>query len=331
MTMTAPTGRYLRVNRAFCELVGRTEAELLSMSFSDITHPEDQEADLIGVARVQLGEVDQLRREKRYLRPDGTPVWVEAVVSLVHDANGGPLHYLTQALDVTERRRNAAELERSNAELAQFAAVASHDLNEPLRIVDGFLGLLQERVAKGLDEDAQRFLAEARAGTSRMRELIDALLRYARADSGPIATGAVALEPLAREAEGALAATIWERGTRVVIEALPEVRGDGALLRQVLQNLLANAIRHAAAADPRVRVTARAVDAGWELSVADNGSGVAADVRPRAFDMFVRGRGGGTGLGLAICRRAVERHGGTIWFEDGGDGGADVRFTLPPV
>jgi signal transduction histidine kinase len=162
-----------------------------------------------------------------------------------------------------------------------------------------------------------------------MRELIDALLRYARVGGGTVAREPVDLGTVAHDAEGALAAAIWERGTRVEIAPLPTVEGDPSLLRQVLQNLLANAVQHARAADPHVAVSAQPADGAWELSVADNGSGIPVDLRPRAFDLFERGRNGGTGLGLAICRRAVERHGGRIWIADTPGGGADLRFTVP--
>jgi PAS domain S-box-containing protein len=331
MTMSTPEGRFLAVNAAFCRLVGRTAQELLATAFSDITHPADQEADLLHVARMAAGESDHERLEKRYLRPDGEVVWVEGNVSLVRDGDGAPLHYLTQVIDVTERRRAAAELERSNAELAQFAAVAAHDLSEPLRIVEGFLRLLQGRSGDALDDDGRRFVAEALGGAQRMRALIDALIGYARVGGRGVAHERVDLDRVAREAEGALATTIWERGTRVELAGLPAVTGDAALLRQVLQNLLANAVRHARPDDPRVTVAATTLPEVWEISVADNGPGVPDELRPRAFDLFARGENGGTGLGLAICRRAVERHGGRIWIADAPGGGADLRFTLPRV
>jgi PAS domain S-box-containing protein len=329
MSMTTPTGRFVAANDAFCALVGRDRETLMSMAFSDLTHPEDQEGDLLNVARMLSGEVDNVHVEKRYLRPDGEVVWVEGNASVVRDERRLPLHYLTQVIDITERRRTEQELARSNAELAQLASVAAHDLNEPLRIVDGFLRLLEGRAGETLDEEGRRFVAEALAGAERMRDLIDALLRYARAGGGTIGRDPVDLSRVAREAEGALAATMWERGTTVEIAALPTVPGDAPLLRQILQNLLANAIRHARPEDPQVRVRVREVDGGWELSVADNGPGFPGRLRDSAFDLFARGHNGGTGLGLAICRRAVERHGGRIWIADGDGQGADVRFTLP--
>jgi PAS domain S-box-containing protein len=329
MTMTTPDGRYLAVNDAFCTLVGRPEAELQATSFSDITHPADHEADVAVVARLLSGEVDHLPIAKRYLRPDGEAVWVEGNVSLVRDDDGGPQHYLTQVIDVTQRRRTAQELERSNAELAQLAAVAAHDLNEPLRIVDGFLRLLEGRAGAALDDDGRRFVAEALGGAARMRDLIDALLRYARVGGGVVRRDRVDLTVVAREAEGALATVIWERGTRVELGQLPTVDGDAALLRQVMQNLLANAVHHAHAADPHVRVSAGGDDGAWELSVADNGPGIPPELHETAFDLFARGTGGGTGLGLAISRRAIERHGGRIWIAETPGGGADLRFTIP--
>jgi PAS domain S-box-containing protein len=331
MTMTTPDGHYIAANAAFCRLVNRGRDELLGTAFSDITHPSDQETDLHLVARLAAGESDHERLEKRYLRADGTVIWVEGNVSLVRDAEGGPLHYLTQVIDVTERRRAAQDLARSNAELTQLASVAAHDLNEPLRIVEGFLRLLEGRAGEALDEQGRRFVAEAITGAQRMRELIDALLRYARAGGGEIRRDPVDLAAVAAEVEAALATAIRGRGATVEIGPLPTVAGDAALLRQVLQNLLANALRHARPDDPRVRVSARGTDDAWELSVADNGPGIPHGLHDTAFDLFARGPEGGTGLGLAICRRAVERHGGTIWIADAHEGGADLRFTLPRV
>src|SRR3954451_2832407 len=329
MTMSTPQGRFIAVNPAFCRLVGRTADELAGTTFSAITHPADNEGDLLHVARLMSGEDDHLPVDKRYLRPDGEVVWVEGNVSLVRDADGGPLHYLTQVIDVTERRRVEQELARSNAELAQFAAVVAHDLSEPLRIVEGFLRLLEGRAGEALDDDGRRFIAEALGGAERMRALIDALLGYARVGGRAVRIEPVDLDRVAREAEGALAAAIWERGTHVELGDLPPVRGDASLLRQVLQTVLPNAVRHARPDDPQVVVGATTREDGWEISVADNGPGVPDDLRPRAFDLCARGEHGGTGLGLAICRRAVERHGGRIWIADAPQGGADLRFTLP--
>ncbi|WP_187369229.1 sensor histidine kinase [Baekduia soli] len=328
MTMTSPAGRFLAVNAAFCALVGRTQDDLSELAFSDITHPADQEDDLHHVTRMAAGEVDHVPIAKRYLRPGGEVVWVEGNVSLVRDEHGRPQHYLTQVIDVSERRRAASELERSNAELDQLAAVAAHDLNAPLRIVEGFLRLLEGRAGDALDADARRFVSEALGGARRMRDLIEALLGYARVGGDAVRREAVELGRVAAEAEGALAGAIRGRGVRVRVDALPTVRGDPALLRQVLQNLLGNAVIHADAVDPVVTVSARGTPEAWEIAVADNGPGVPDDLRATAFDLFARGEGGGTGLGLAICRRAVERHGGHIWIAEG-TRGADLRFTLP--
>jgi PAS domain S-box-containing protein len=328
MTMSTPHGRYLAVNGAFCALVDRPEADLIGCSDLDITHPEDSEGAPENVRALDRGERDAVHVEKRYVRPDGSSVWVEGSISLVRDDAGAPQHYISQWVDVTERRRTAAELARSNGELAQLAAVAAHDLNEPLRIVDGFLRLLEGRAGDALDDEGRRFVSEALAGAGRMRELIDALLRYASVGGGTIQRGRVDLGQVAGEAAAALEAGRAHRGTALDIGALPIVDGDAALLRQVLQNLLANAIRHADAADPRVEVSAHGRRTAWEIRVRDNGCGIPPALRSAAFDLFARGEDGGTGLGLAICRRAVERHGGRIWIEEAAPG-ADLRFTIP--
>jgi PAS domain S-box-containing protein len=329
MTMSSVDGRYVSVNPAFCRLVGRVPEELEGLAPAEITHPDDRAADRMAADRLLAGGASSVRLEKRYVRPEGTTVWVDASISLVRDAEGRPQHYLTQAQDVTERRRSAEELQRSNAALAHFAHMASHDLREPLRIVDGFLQLLRTRSGDTLGEDGLRFVAHALTGTARMRELIESFLRYAESSREGLGRESLALDGLARQAVTSLGAAIAERRVRVVVDDLPAAEGDPALVRQVLQNLIGNAIRHAPHESACVRVGAQEHEDFVEVSVSDNGPGVPADQRERVFQMFVGGEGGGSGLGLAICRRVVERHGGRIWIQEASEGGADVRFTLP--
>jgi PAS domain S-box-containing protein len=331
MTVSALDGTFVSVNPAFAALVGRDRRELERLSSAAITHPDDRAGDLAAAARLLGGASGSVRREKRYLRPDESTIWVDASISLVRDVDGRAQHFLTQAQDITERRRNAEELKRSNAELQQFAHVASHDLREPLRIVDGFLHLLETRSSAALDEDGRRFIAHALAGTARMREVIESFLRYARAGAGGLALENVRVGSLAREAVTSLGAAIGERRAHVTVDVGDDIvaTADRALVRQVLQNLLANAVRHAAHDRPRVQVRATRRDGVVDVSVADNGAGIPAEDRERVFEMFVHGSGGVSGLGLAICRRVIERHGGEIWIDESHGGGADIHFTLP--
>jgi signal transduction histidine kinase len=231
-----------------------------------------------------------------------------------------------------ELERHAGDLERSNRELDEFAAIASHDLSAPLVTISGFLALLEERCGEGLDPDAAEFVRYAQSGTQRMQRLIADLLEYSRVGRSGVAPEEVDLTALARETLAGLRAAIEEADADVVIDPLPVVRADARALGRVLQNLVSNAIKFSGGARPVVHLTARPAGSGWEIAVIDNGVGVAPGDREAIFEMFHRPAGhgvAGTGLGLAICERIVERHGGRIWVEPAAGGGSAFRFTLP--
>jgi len=221
----------------------------------------------------------------------------------------------------------ARELERSNAELAEFAYVASHDLSEPLRTITSYLQLLRRRHGAALPPDAEGYVARSIDGADRLRALIDDLLAYSRVGRSERPPEAVDLEALVAGIAASLSADIeWD--------ALPTVRGDARQLAQLLQNLLTNAIKFVAAgAEPRVRVSAEAVEAGWRIAVDDTGIGIEPDQSERIFGMFQRLHSRdafpGTGIGLAIARKVVEGHGGRIWAESRPEGGTRMAFTLP--
>jgi len=247
---------------------------------------------------------------------------------------------LRLAAGVAERRRayealrlQAAELERSNAELEQFAHVASHDLQEPLRTVTNFVQLLAKRYSGRLDKDADDFIGFVVDGTTRMARLIDDLLEFSRAgraDSPMEPTDC--REILARVAAG-LAVSIRESGAVVRHDGLPTVRGDPSQLTQLFQNLIANAVKFRGADSPDIHVWAERRGGEWLFHVRDNGIGIAPEYRERIFDIFQRLHGRdeypGTGIGLAICKRIVTRHGGRIWVESQPGRGSTFCFTLP--
>ncbi len=277
------------------------------------------------------------------LRRDGSEFPLE--LSLSEGTHAGQRFFAGIIRDISPRKRIEDELERSNAELTHFASVASHDLSEPLRIIEGFADLLTRRYRGRLDADADVFLDHITGASVRMRALIDALLRYARAGNAPLELEQVDTRELAAQAAEALGARVREARAEVrVAEALPPVTADATLLRQVFQNLLANAVKHADREGVRVEVSAQRVGETWSFSVRDDGPGIAPDDRERIFEMFARGRPvatpaaeasaparahAGAGIGLSICQRVVERHGGRMWVESVPGRGADFRFTLP--
>jgi PAS domain S-box-containing protein len=227
----------------------------------------------------------------------------------------------------------ARELERSNEELQQFAYVASHDLQEPLRMVSSYTQLLGRRYGDRLDGDAKEFMEFIVDGAARMKQLIEDLLAYSRVGTrgrelSPTSSGA-ALEKALTNLRAAQEAS----GAEVTHDEMPEVLADGAQLTQVFQNLIGNAMKFRAEDKPRIHVGAEARDKVWVFTVRDNGIGLDAQYADRIFMMFQRLHNKteypGTGIGLAICKKIVERHGGHIWVESKPGEGATFGFTLP--
>jgi light-regulated signal transduction histidine kinase (bacteriophytochrome) len=238
---------------------------------------------------------------------------------------------LDQAL--ADLRARNAELERSNEELTTFAYIASHDLSEPLRVISGHVELLSRRYSGQLDAEADRFIRFAVEGCGRMRDLIQDLLRYSRSGRELTATE-VDLASIVTQAAADLAHAVADvEGTITIEGELPVVTGDRLQLGQVMTNLISNAMKFARPGHPpAVRIAAQQDDDGWVITVSDDGVGVPAEHRERAFGIFQRLQTRdvpGTGIGLAICRKVIASHGGRIWIEDGMHGGTAVRFQLP--
>jgi signal transduction histidine kinase len=232
-----------------------------------------------------------------------------------------------------ELERRADALEHSTADLAQFAHAAAHELAEPLRVVAHHIQLLERRHAAPLGDDARREIDLALAGVAKMNSLLADLLAYSQAATAqpsqvPVACDAVVAAALAR-----LDAAISRTGTTVTVDPLPVVLGDPAHLAQVFEQLLHNAIKFHGGTPPRVHVSAERSGTQWQLSVADDGIGIAPRHAERIFTLFQRlhhsNEYDGNGVGLGLCRRLVAHHGGRIWVEPNPGGGSVFRFTMP--
>jgi len=240
---------------------------------------------------------------------------------------------IVQELAVVELAR--AELERSNSDLEQFAYVASHDLQEPLRKVSSFTDLLRRRYGGQLDERADQYIDFAVDGATRMQQLVNDLLAFSRVGHASIDEWDVfGVNHALDDALAALAPAIEESETVVERSPLPRVRGERSLIAAVFQNLVGNAIKFCRPEEPpRVMITARPDGGYWEFQCADNGIGIDPDYAERIFMIFQRLHPKdvypGTGIGLAMCRKIVEYHGGTIWLEPSHGVGSTFRFTLP--
>lgn len=231
--------------------------------------------------------------------------------------------------------QQAEELQRSNRELEQFAYVASHDLQEPLRKVASFCQMLDRRYSGQLDERADQYIAFAVDGAKRMQQLINDLLAFSRVGRLAGRRGQVALEDTLRSALRNLETAQEESGAQVTWDPLPQVEGEGPLLTQVFQNLVGNAIKFHGDQAPRVHIGATPADDGWEFSCADNGIGIEPQYADRIFVIFQRLHAKdeyeGTGIGLAMCKKIIEYHGGRIWLDETVTAGTTFRWTLPSV
>ncbi len=242
---------------------------------------------------------------------------------------------MVEALTSSERllEEHAHELERSNAELEQFAFVASHDLSEPLRMVAGYVQLLRRRYRGKLDADADAVIEYAVDGADRMRRLIDDLLSYSQAGRSDEPFEPVDLQALAERAAERLRSPA-PPGVAISVGPLPTLPGNAQGLGQLFQNLIGNAVKFVPAGrGAQVEIGAERVGAIWRFAVTDNGIGLEPGHAEQIFGMFERLHSGddypGTGIGLAIAKKVVSRHGGTIWAEPGAQGGSRFCFTLP--
>lgn len=324
-------------NEAACRMNGYTREELLGQTV-DILNvepgtPEERAEYLERLRREGLVSIETNHRHK-----DGHAFPVEISTSVI-SLNGREL-VMGIDRDITERRRlekeaadRAEDLARSNQELEQFAYVASHDLQEPLRIVAGYAQLLTKRYRGTLGEDADEFIEYMVDGVRRMQALIDALLQYSRVGRKGREMAPVDLDVAFDDAMANLQAAIEESQARVTRDDLPDVVADRLQLAQLFQNLIGNALKFKGEEPPAVHVGAERHNGEWILEVRDNGIGIEPQYVDRIFDIFERlhsrERYDGTGIGLSICKKIVERHGGRIWVESDAGRGSAFRFTIP--
>jgi len=328
-------------NRAFCALCGVERAAGEGLHLHELAGGRWRVPGLAALLRGVLDGAGAAAECEAWHDVDGTGARLLLLEARrVEQEPGEPPLVLLAVEDASERRRGEeereallAELRRSNEALERFAYVASHDLQEPLRMVTSFTQLLQQRYAGQLDEKADRYIGHAVDGAVRMRGLINDLLAYSRAGTRAAEPGPTDAGQALERAREMLAAAISASGAEVASDPLPTVRANASQLLQLFQNLLGNAVKFRGGRAPRVHVSARREGAWWIFAVRDNGIGVAPEYFERVFVLFqrlhTRGEYPGSGMGLAICKRIVERHGGRIWLESEPGSGATFFFTLP--
>jgi PAS domain S-box-containing protein len=334
------SGVIVRVNHAECRLLGCGAGEILGRRVWDFAVPAQVEK---GMAVFQAAvEAPNQRMEDTELEMcgrNGDAVLVRLQQNQVRDSHGAVAGLRCTMLDITELRRQeellkrqAADLARSNAELEQFAYVASHDLQEPLRMVASFTQLLAKRYAGKLDAKADEYIKYTVDGAKRMQQLIADLLALSRVGTKGGEFRDVPLAEVMSDVLLNLSPAIQESGAAVVEDSLPTVFADRGQMTQLLQNLIGNAIKFRDAKAPQVHISAAEAGDDWTISVRDNGIGIAPEHAERVFQIFqrlhTRDQYPGTGIGLAVCRKIVERHGGKIWLDSTPGGGTTFHFTL---
>ncbi|ADB59171.1 PAS/PAC sensor signal transduction histidine kinase [Haloterrigena turkmenica DSM 5511] len=307
-------------------------------TFLDHVHPDDREN--VERSFEQAFEAGKWEFECRIIRTDGEEREISAQGAFHSDDEGDPVRAVGVVRDVTDRKERERQLrelverlEESNERLEQFAYAASHDLQEPLRMVSSYLRLIENRYGDAFDEDGEEFLEFAVEGADRMREMIQGLLEYSRVEAEGEPFQAVDLNVVLEDVCEDLQLRVDDSGAEITSERLPTVEGDANQLRQVFQNLLSNAIEYSGQEPPRIHVSAERDGAKWILSVRDEGIGIDPDHADRIFEVFeslhTNDEHAGTGIGLALCERIVERHGGDIWVESTPGEGSTFSVTLP--
>ena len=329
-------GKLLRVNKAFANVFGAEPEELIGKACYEVVHgtkkpwPECPMKQMLETKKPVVSEFFEPRLGI-HLEVSGSPIL---------NKEGEFVAFVHVTKDITERKRmeeelkqTLAELERSNAELEEFAYVASHDLQEPLRMVASYLQLIERRYKNRLDKDADEFIAFAVDGATRMQKMINKVLLYSRIGKQSKPLRPIDCEDILDQVVANLAASIQESGVIVTRDPLPTVMANDALLIELFQNLIGNAVKFRGKKLPGIHIKAEKKGSDWVFSVRDNGIGVDPRHAERIFQIFQRLHGRnkypGTGIGLAVCKKIVERFGGRIWVESETGKGSTFYFTIP--
>jgi PAS domain S-box-containing protein len=340
IVVTGRDGTIEWVNAAFTQLTGYTAAEAVGQNPRVLNSGRQEAAFFAGMwQRILAGRV--WHGELVNKRKDGSLYAEEMTITPVMGDQDQVAHFIAVKQDITARkqaeeglRQTAEELVRSNQELEQFAYVASHDLQEPLRAVAGYLGLIEARLQDRLDDKSRHHIAGAIQGATRMHTLITDLLSLSRVGTRVRIFETTDLNPLLDQALQSVRDSAEQAGARITRDRLPTLEVDAVQMTQLLQNLLANAIKFRGEQPPEIHVVAKLrADGQWQFAVRDNGIGIEPQYFQRIFLIFqrlhTRKEYPGTGIGLAICKKIVERHGGRIWVESEPGQGSTFYFTIP--
>jgi PAS domain S-box-containing protein len=338
------TLQFLEVNEAAVRIYGYNQEQFQQMTIMDIRPEEDKPRLAADVEEVRRHPGVYMEGQWRHIKQDGEVIDVEIIAHPIEFS--GRKARMVVANDITDRTRYETEMRRlnddlgrradelaaSNAELERFAYIASHDLQEPLRMVSSFLQLLQKKYSGQMDAKADQYIHYAVDGAERMKALIMDLLEYSRVGTGKEGFGWVDTAAVMSEVGEIFREKIVTARARIEIGELPTVWGDKVQLAQLLQNLVSNALKYHSNRQPVIRIWAEGEDGHWLFTVEDNGIGIDPLFFEKIFIIFQRLHNrndySGTGIGLAVCKKIVERHGGKIWVESDQRSGSTFFFTI---
>lgn len=332
------TGIFLLVNPMYAKIAGRTMQKMCGSTWMSITYQDDVQKDLDNMKLLNAGEITGFQMEKRYIKPDGTVIWVNLTVAPVTvEDKSQPLH-LAMIQDITEEKQNIEKLKRSNADLEQFAYAAAHDMRQPLRMILSYLQLLEEELKPLLTDTMRQDFNFAVDGARRMDQMLAALLDYSTTGRMSEAMAVINTGEALKEALQYLKPALEEAEADVIVKgkgAWPGLLANRREIVSLFQNLIENALKYRLEGrKPQIFVSVQEDGNEWRFAVSDNGIGLIPGQEKRLFKVFerlqARSRYSGTGIGLALCRKIVENHGGRIWVESPGENqGCTFIFTMP--
>ena len=326
----------LEANEAFSRVYGRERQEIIGQSVRILYGDPAQYEDIGARAYPLVHRGETFQDDVPMVRCDGAQIWVRLVAHLV-DVRNPDLGVVWAAEDITGSKALELDLKRSNAELEQFAYVASHDLRQPLRMISSYLGVIEKRLGPELSEELKGFLGYATGGARRMDRMITDLLEYSRTGRSRENFEPVALNDAIGDSLISLESAIKDADGEVrVADGLPVLTANRSELVRLFQNLIGNAVKYRhPARTPLVEIGHGDLNGELVVWVKDNGMGISPDQRERAFAIFQRlvakDAYEGSGIGLSVCRKIVENHGGRIWIEDAPDGGCVFMMTFPEL
>jgi PAS domain S-box-containing protein len=334
MAFVSLEGRFYKVNKQLCSMLGYSPEELQSKTFQDITHPDDLAIDLRQAGELLAGKINNYKLEKRYFHKDGSVVWILLSGTLVRDLDGEPLHFVAQVEDITDRKKFEADLRHTNEELESFSYTVAHDLRGPLRNISALAGFLTIKPGESLVDDDIRILDGIVKSVKHMAQLVDDLLNLSRLGRTEVQRQFINTATLIESVLDNHLNDAERARVEVTFGDLEPLNCDPNLMSHVFTNLISNAIKYSRKKEkPLVEIGSHKDGKEVTYFVRDNGAGFDMKYAQKLFMAFERLHASsefeGTGVGLAIVHRVILKHGGKVWAEAVPGKGATFYFSLP--